>query len=54
LSPPFSCRAGVCGTCLSMIKRGKVVYFEDPVVDLAENEILLCCSRPTESVEIDL
>jgi len=54
LSPPFCCRAGVCGTCLSTIKRGKVAYFEPPVVELSAVEILLCCSRPTESVVIDI
>jgi ferredoxin len=54
LSPPFCCRAGVCGTCLSTIKRGAVAYFESPVVEPAPGEILLCCSRPTESVVIDI
>ena len=54
LSPPFCCRGGVCGTCLSAIKRGSVAYFETPVAELAEGEILLCCSRPAESVEIDI
>ena len=54
LSPPFSCRMGVCGTCRSMLKSGAVFYIENPIVDLREGEILLCCSRPTESVEIDI
>lgn len=54
LSPPFSCRAGVCGTCLSPLKRGAVAYFEVPVIEPAPGELLLCCSRPTESVEIDI
>jgi uncharacterized protein len=54
LLPPFCCRAGVCGTCVSSIRRGAVVYFESPVFERAEGEILLCCSRPTDSVEIDI
>ncbi len=52
--PPFSCRAGVCGTCVSKITVGTVTYFESPVVELGEDEILLCCSRPAESVVIDI
>ncbi len=54
VSPPFSCRAGVCGTCLSTIRRGAVAYIETPLVELAQDEILLCCSRPTESVDLDI
>jgi|HubBroStandDraft_6_1064221.scaffolds.fasta_scaffold691308_2 ferredoxin len=54
LSPPFCCRAGVCGTCLSTIKGGAVAYFEPPVIEPANGEILLCGSRPTEPVVIDI
>jgi ferredoxin len=54
LSPPFCCRAGVCGTCLTVIKRGTVAYFECPVVDPAPGKILLCCSKPIESVVLDI
>jgi uncharacterized protein len=54
LSPAFCCRAGVCGTCLTTIQRGSITYFESPVVELAPGEILLCCSRPAESVDIDI
>lgn len=54
LAPPFSCRAGVCGTCLSRMRSGAVAYFESPLVELAQDEILLCCSRPTESITIDI
>jgi ferredoxin len=54
LSPTFCCRAGVCGTCLCKIRRGTVAYFESPVFEPGPGEILLCCSRPTESVDIDI
>ncbi len=54
LSPPFCCRAGVCGTCISPIKSGAVAYFESPVIEPANGEVLLCCSRPTEPVVIDI
>ena len=54
LSPPFSCRAGVCNTCLSRLVSGKVAYFETPVIEPEAGELLLCCSRPTDSVDIDI
>lgn len=54
LSPAFCCRAGVCGTCITTMRRGAVEYFESPVIELERDEVLLCCSRPTESVDIDL
>jgi ferredoxin len=54
LSPPFCCRAGVCGTCVTPLRRGAVSYSQEPVFETAPGEVLLCCSRPTESLELDL
>lgn len=54
LKPDFSCRAGICGTCTSRILSGEVSYFEEPLEELAPGEVLLCCSRPTTAVVLDL
>ncbi len=54
LSPPFCCRSGVCSTCISPLVRGQVEYCVPPVCEPGPGEILLCCSRPIESVEIDI
>ena len=54
LKPEFSCRAGICGTCTSRIISGDVSYFEDPLEDLAQGELLLCCSRPKTAIVLDL
>lgn len=54
LSPSFCCRAGVCGTCVSRLVRGAIEYVTEPVCELYAGEILLCCSRPIESMEIDI
>ena len=54
LKPDFSCRAGICGTCTSRIISGDVAYFEDPLEDLAQGELLLCCSRPKTAIVLDL
>lgn len=54
LKPEFSCRAGICGTCTSRIISGEVSYFEDPLEDLAQGELLLCCSLPKTAIVLDL
>jgi uncharacterized protein len=54
LSPDFSCRAGICSTCKSRLVEGAVAYFEDPLDDLAADEVLLCCSKPQGPVVIDI
>lgn len=54
LSPEFSCRAGICSTCKSHLVEGAVAYFEDPLDELAANEVLLCCSKPQGPVVIDI
>ncbi|WP_192257682.1 2Fe-2S iron-sulfur cluster-binding protein [Mesorhizobium silamurunense] len=54
LSPDFSCRAGICGTCKSRLVSGEVAYFEVPLDELPPGEVLLCCSRPRGSVVLDL
>lgn len=54
LKPEFSCRAGICGTCVTRITSGEVEYFEEPLEELAPGEVLLCCSRPTTDVVLEL
>ncbi|WP_424830174.1 2Fe-2S iron-sulfur cluster-binding protein [Ruegeria sp.] len=54
LEPEFSCRTGICNTCLCNISDGEVDYFEDPLDDPDPGEVLLCCSRPKSAVILDL
>lgn len=54
LEPDFSCRAGICSTCKSRLVSGDVAYFEEPLDDVAPDEVLLCCSRPVGPVTIDI
>lgn len=54
LNPEFSCRAGICGSCVSSIISGNVSYFEEPLTEPADGELLLCCSRPLTSIVLDL
>lgn len=54
LSPEFSCRAGVCGTCEVALLEGEVDYFEEPLDDPGPGRVLICCSRPRGAVVLDL
>jgi ferredoxin-NADP reductase len=46
LSPEYSCRSGICGTCAAKVKCGVVDYLEEPIAAVADDEILLCCATP--------
>ena len=58
LNPPFSCRAGHCGSCATRITAGRVTYAEPTAWRPAEDEVLLCCAVPAagggERIELDL
>lgn len=57
LTPDFSCRNGVCGSCATRKKAGEVVYRTAPTAEIASEEVLLCCAVParnTEILELDL
>jgi ferredoxin-NADP reductase/predicted pyridoxine 5'-phosphate oxidase superfamily flavin-nucleotide-binding protein len=48
LNPPFSCRAGHCGSCATRMTAGRVTYAEPTAWRPAEGEVLLCCAVPAE------
>ena len=54
LQQAFSCREGVCGTCKTALFGGAVRYFETRLDEPEPGNVLLCCSRPAESVVLDL
>jgi ferredoxin-NADP reductase/ferredoxin len=54
LTPSFNCRAGLCNTCQVTLREGSVEYFEAPLDAPANDDILLCCTRPTTAVTVDL
>jgi ferredoxin-NADP reductase/predicted pyridoxine 5'-phosphate oxidase superfamily flavin-nucleotide-binding protein len=58
LNPPFSCRAGHCGSCATRVTAGRVTYAEPTAWRPAEGEVLLCCAMPAagggERIELDL
>lgn len=50
----WSCRTGVCHTCEIALMAGTVAYAPDPVEPPADGNILICCSKPTADVVLDL
>lgn len=54
IDAPFSCGAGVCGTCATTLLEGDVTYVEDPLYLPDPGVVLLCCTTPKTSVVLDL
>ncbi len=50
----WSCRTGVCHTCECALIGGAVHYEPDPLEPPATGNVLICCSRPSGDVEVDL
>lgn len=49
---PYSCRAGICSTCMAMCQSGKIIMAENDVLtddDLAEGWILTCTGHPVSN-----
>ena len=54
LSPDFSCRSGVCQTCICTLLEGKVEYVLEPLDPPGPGQVLICCSKPETRVVLDL
>ena len=50
----WSCRAGVCHTCMTGLIDGSIIYNPEPLERPAPGNVLVCCSRPSASVTLDL
>jgi ferredoxin-NADP reductase/MOSC domain-containing protein YiiM/ferredoxin len=50
----WACRSGVCHTCECALIGGTVNYEPDPLEPPATGNVLICCSRPSGDVEVDL
>jgi ferredoxin len=50
----WSCRTGVCHTCECALIGGTVQYQPDPLEPPAAGNVLICCSTPSDDVDVDL
>ncbi len=54
LRPDFSCRSGICHTCMCRLIDGDVEYSLHIADEPDSGQVLICCSRPRSSVVLDL
>jgi ferredoxin-NADP reductase/MOSC domain-containing protein YiiM len=50
----WSCRTGVCHTCMTGLISGSILYAPEPLERPAEGNVLVCCSQPNSAVILDL
>jgi ferredoxin-NADP reductase/MOSC domain-containing protein YiiM len=50
----WSCRTGVCHTCMTGLIGGSIAYQPEPVERPADGNVLVCCSQPDDDVTLDL
>lgn len=50
----WSCRTGVCHTCMTGLIDGSITYSPEPLERPAPGSVLVCCSQPNAGVTLDL
>ncbi len=50
----WSCRTGVCHTCITPLLTGDVSYSPEPLERPPDGRILICCARPDTDVVVDM
>jgi ferredoxin-NADP reductase/MOSC domain-containing protein YiiM len=50
----WSCRTGVCHTCVTPLLAGEITYSPDPLEPPPGDQTLICCARPDTDVVLDM
>jgi ferredoxin-NADP reductase/MOSC domain-containing protein YiiM len=50
----WSCRTGVCHTCVTPLLSGDITYAPDPLDPPADGQVLICCARPATDIVLDM
>jgi ferredoxin-NADP reductase/MOSC domain-containing protein YiiM len=50
----WSCRTGVCHTCVTPLLSGDITYAPEPLEPPAEGDVLICCSQPGTDIVLDM
>jgi len=50
----YSCRSGVCHTCVTGVISGAVTYTQQPLQQPAPGSVLVCCAAPAADLVLDL
>lgn len=54
LNPDYSCRSGICHTCMCTVVEGEVEYLEEPLGEPDPGCALICCSTPKTNLVIEV
>jgi ferredoxin-NADP reductase/MOSC domain-containing protein YiiM len=49
----WSCRTGVCHTCVTPLLSGEITYSPEPLEPPAGGDVLICCARPATDIVLD-
>jgi ferredoxin-NADP reductase/MOSC domain-containing protein YiiM len=50
----WSCRTGVCHTCITPLLSGDIAYSPDPLEPPADGQVLICCAQPATEIVLDM
>ncbi len=50
----WSCRTGVCHTCITPLLSGDITYSPDPLEPPADGQVLICCAQPATEIVLDM
>jgi ferredoxin-NADP reductase len=50
----WSCRTGVCHTCVTSLLSGDITYDPEPLEPPADGQVLICCARPGTDIVLDM
>lgn len=50
----WSCRTGVCHTCITPLLSGAVTYAPAPLEPPASGKVLICCAQPATDIVLDM
>jgi ferredoxin len=50
----WSCRTGVCHTCITPLLSGDIAYAPDPLEPPTDGQVLICCARPRTDIVLDM
>ena len=53
LSPSYSCRSGICHTCMCEITEGEVEYADEPLDPPEPGSVLICCATPKTNLVLE-
>lgn len=54
LNLAYSCRSGICHTCMCELTEGEVEYLDEPLDEPDPGYVLICCSMPKTNLVLEV